>query len=276
MSRPVRHAPSLLLLGALFATGCFYPAERGRMLEARADKLEANDLELGQSLREQRAKLDEQVLEVGRAMEKLDRATRRTGADTGVQVEQMQSDLSQLRGQLEETVHKLRQLEAALAQLKEAGPGQPPSKPATVADPPPQKPEPERPSDKKGFADLVAQKLATEPEAGRKLADEWLKKWPRDPLAARIHLELGNGFRGEKNWRAALSEYGEIVKSFPKGDWAPDALLHSSDCFAALKMTEEARLALEEILNAYPKSEAAKLARPRLADLKRSKGARKP
>ncbi len=130
----------------------------------------------------------------------------------------------------------------------------------------------ERPTDKKAFAELAMLKLQEDPPAGRDLASEFLKKWPKDPSAAKMHLGLGNSWFDKKEWRVALSEYGEIVKNFARAPEAPAALLKSSDCFASLKMTEEARVALEAIVNDYPKSEAAGPAKTKLVELKKPRG----
>lgn len=268
--------------------GCIYPAERGRMLEERFDRLESNTKDLEQDLKKQKNRLDDQVAQVQAALGKLEKTAHRTGADMGVQMEQVQTDLAQLRGQVEQYQHQIAELQAALDKLKAAPP-------APAADPgvsgegtakrpedKPAKKEPEKPTDRKAFAELVEKTLADEPAAGRKLAEEWLKKFPKPdsaaeakgwaPLAARVHLALGSAFMAQKEPRAALAEFGEIVKNFGKSEHAPVALLKSSDCFASLKMHEESRLALEEIINAYPKSEAAKEAKGKLEALKKSKG----
>ncbi|MBI5544592.1 MAG: tetratricopeptide repeat protein [Deltaproteobacteria bacterium] len=258
------------------------------MLEERLDRLEVDKKDLEQDLKKQKSRLDEQVAAVQSALQKLEKTAHRTGADIGVQVEQIQADLSQLRGQVEQYQHQIGELQSVLDKLK-AAPG-----PAAVAatggtsgatepgetrkpDPPAEKPKPaEKPTDKKGFAELTLQKLADEPKVGRELAGEFLKKWPKDSLAAKVHLELGASYMAQKDWRAALAEFGEIVKNFGKSEQAPDALLKSSDCFASLKMNDEARLALEEILNSHPKSESAKLAKTKLAELKKAKPASAP
>jgi TolA-binding protein len=240
------------------------------MAEARLDKLEASERELAEALAKQKDRLDEQVAEVQKALEKLDRASRRTGADMGVQMEQVQTDLSGLRGQVDQYLHKLSELEQALSQIKD-GAEKATSQQLAKEELNKKIEAIERPSDKKAFAELVIQKLGDDLATGRKLAEEWLNKYSKDPLAAKIHYELGVSFFDQKEWRAALSEFGEIVKSFAKSDYAPNALLKSSDCFASLKppMKEESRLALEEIVNSYPKSEAAKAARAKLAQIKK-------
>jgi TolA-binding protein len=62
-----------------------------------------------------------------------------------------------------------------------------------------------------------------------------------------------------------------VLEEHPKSSSAPDAYLHSSDCFKKLKMQEESRLALEELVKNYPKSDAAKTAKARLAELDKAK-----
>ena len=314
---------------ALAATSCVYPAERGKMLEARVHQLESDKASLEASLLAQRETIEAQLPLVQDALNKLEAASRRTSADTGVQVEELQGIIASLRGQLEEQTFRMAQLEDALNALKTAPPppALPPPAPEPVpadaaavanatpapavsapvltttqpAEPPqptaapapvqakatPSKPAPapapkppaEKPIDKsnrQAFADAVVRKLKADPAAGRKLADEFLGKWPKHALAAQIHYEVGMSHLGEKSYRAALSEFGVFIqpdmpKAFTSSQWAPEALLRSADCFAALRMTREAGMALEEVINAYPKSRAAKEARERLDAQKKGK-----
>ena len=62
-----------------------------------------------------------------------------------------------------------------------------------------------------------------------------------------------------------------MIKDYAKSSTAPNAYLHSADCFGKLQMKEEARLALEEVVKSYPRSEAAREAKTRLAALDKSK-----
>jgi TolA-binding protein len=276
------------------------------MVEERLDRLESEKKDLEQELKKQRNALDEQVAQVQAALEKLEKSAHRTGADIGVQMEQVQNDLSQLRGQVEQYQHRIEEIQAALDKVKgppttAASPGdtgdkkpdQASAKKPDATDKPdkpekpdkPDKPEKaaEKPTDRKGLAQFAEKSLADDPAAGRKLAEEWFKKYPKPDSnadqkawaaqAARVHYVLGSSLMAQKDWRNALAEFGDIVKNYGKSDEAADALLKSADCFAALKMNEESRLALEEILNSYPKSQAAAQAKTKLADLKKAKPA---
>ena len=48
---------------------------------------------------------------------------------------------------------------------------------------------------------------------------------------------------------------------------APNAYLRSADCFHKLKMNDESKIALEEVMKQYPKSDAAKTAKTKLIEL---------
>ena len=62
-----------------------------------------------------------------------------------------------------------------------------------------------------------------------------------------------------------------MIADYAKSASAPNAYLHSADCFGKLKMNDEARLALEEVVKNYPRSDAAKEAKTRLAALNKAK-----
>ena len=90
-----------LALCAFALPGCFYPADRGRALEAKVSRLEADNAALATELKDARAKLeatlpriDAKVAEVTKALEALDTASRRSGADIGVQLSKAVEDLA--------------------------------------------------------------------------------------------------------------------------------------------------------------------------------------
>ena len=265
---PTSRLSALLL--CLASAGCFYPAERGKMMESRLAQLEGHRQQTEAELTRQREQIAKQLLEVQSTLDKLDRASRRTGADMGVQLEQMQADMNALRGQVEQYQFRIGELEAALAQVKEEQ-----AKAAAAALEEPKKKELERPADKQAFAELVSATLPDDAKLGRKLGGEWLKKWPKDPLAAKVYHDLGVSYFKESNWTAALGEFKEVLEGFSKSAQAPSALLKSSECFANLKMPKESRLMLETLVADYSKSADAKVAKERLAALKKTKSQKK-
>jgi tol-pal system protein YbgF len=269
----------------LVLSACFYPADRGRALEARLEKIDATQAQLQEELKQTRAQLDatlplidQKVAEVSKALQSLDTASRRTGADIGIQLQKTVEDLAQLRGQVETYLYKIGELEAALSKTSEetekrllALKGDEALKEAEARK---KAEELKRPTDKKEFLALAQEKAkGGDVSVARQLYSEFLKKWPKDALAAEAHFGLGETYFSEDKCREALYEYGKLLQEYPKADSTPNAYLRSSECFKKLKMQDESRLALEELVKGYPKSEAAKTAKARLADLDKAKKA---
>ncbi len=266
-------------------SGCFYPAARGRALETRLDQVDASQAQIQAELKRTREQLDatlplidEKIAQVSKALDGLDKASRRSGADIGIQLQKTVEDLAQLRGQVETYLHKIGELETALAQTNEATEkrllalkGEEALKEAEARK---KAEELKRPTDKKEFLALAQERArGGDVAVARQLYSEFLKKWPKDALVAEAHFGLGETYFAEDKCREALFEYGKLLQDYPKSDATPNAYLRSSDCFKKLKMQEESRLALEELVKGYPKSEAAKTAKTRLAELDKAKKA---
>jgi tol-pal system protein YbgF len=271
----MRYRP-LLLLPFLFATGCFYPATRGKVLEDQVAQLRADTQSMDLSVKHDREQLkktlDDKISEVSQALESLEKAQRRTGADTIVQVEKTVEDVAQLRGQVDTYVHRIEELETALQKLssdtdqkltKMKGP-----EAEEEANAQRKSAELVRPTEPGPFLTLARGKAQEgESALARQLYYEFLKKWPKDPQAGDAHYGIGETYALEQHCREALSEYGKVIQDYPKSKSTPAAYLKSAACFRTLKLNDDAKLALQELLRVYPKSEAAKSAKVELANL---------
>ncbi|SET63532.1 tol-pal system protein YbgF [Stigmatella erecta] len=280
MRPPMRR---LALLSLLTLSGCFYPANRGRALEAKVDRLGADNTRMAEELKQAREQLaatmpriDEKVAEVTQALESLDKASRRNDADIGIQLQKTVEDMAQLRGQVETYVYKISELETSLARVTEESEKRmlalQGSAAVKEAEAKKQAEALQRPTDKKEFLALAQEKAkAGDTLVARQLYTDFLKKWAKDALAGEAHFGLGETYFVEDKCREALFEYGKVIQDHAKSPSAPEAYLRSSDCFAKLKMKDESRLALEELIKSYPKAEAAKKAKAKLAELDKAK-----
>ncbi len=249
-------------------SGCFFPADRGQLLESKVERLTVDARALKEALAETRTKLEDTTSRLQTALEQLDQASRTTGANIGVKVDTTIQDVAALRGQLESTQFKVTELEGKLAALASA--------PPAVASKPdePKKEELKKPDDPKDFLKLADDKAkAGENDVAKKLYAEFFKRWPRDELIGEAHFGLGEVHFTDAKCREALYEYGKVIQDHPKTKSAAQAYLRSADCFKEMKMTDEARLALTELIKQYGKSDQAKLAKTRLADLDKEKKA---
>jgi tol-pal system protein YbgF len=258
---------------------------RGRALETRVDTLTADNEQLKAELKDIQTKLsatipkiDAKIAEVAKALDSLDRASRRSGADATVQLQKAIEDVAELRGQTEAYVHQINELESELKKstnetdLRFAELQGPEAAKLAVARR--KFEELNKPADKKAFLKLADEKLnAGELVLARQLYADFLKRWGKDDLAGEAHYGLGETFYQEDKCREALAEFGKVVQEYVRTKSAPNAYLHSADCFKKLKMSNESRLALEEVIRNYPKTPAAKEAKLKLAELSHGKKA---
>ena len=92
----------------------------------------------------------------------------------------------------------------------------------------------------------------------------FLRKYPRHDYADNAQYWLGEAFYAQKDYPHALSEFRNVIETYPRGNKVPDALLKVGYCYQALGQTEKARAVLEQVVNLYPKTEPAALASKRL------------
>lgn len=94
------------------------------------------------------------------------------------------------------------------------------------------------------------------------------QRYPSSGYLDSVRFWLGNAQYGQKNYKDAIVSFRALVVSNPSHPRAPEAMLALANCQAEMKDTRAARRTLEELLKAYPSSDAAGAAKERLATLK--------
>ena len=177
----------------LAASACWVPVEKGRQMDDRIQRLEAESAATTRQLEEQRnlirdriARVDQKIAEVQKKLDELNTTAHRSGADVVANQDRLQETLTRMQGQLEEEQHRLLQMdqragqfqsdtEARFAALKGAG---------ALEDYEGRKRAEalKRPADKAEFFALAQQQeQAGERAVARQLYDEYVKRWPTDP-----------------------------------------------------------------------------------------------
>ena len=199
------------------------------------------------------------------ALDQLNRAARKSGAELAVDLEKAQNDINAQRGQLEVLQHRIEALEKTIQeqqkQLEAAS--------QLVAQ---QKREAEHPTEKGALYNLGRQRLEQGQTAkARELFTDFLARFPKDELAPNAQYWLAESYYAEKRWNDAIVEYQKVLKEYKNSDKVPDALLKIGMAFQAQKDCQNASLFYEEVLQGHKSAPAAKTAREKLAECRRKK-----
>jgi tol-pal system protein YbgF len=203
------------------------------------------------------------------------------------QLEQTNSEIARLRGQIEVLTNENQQLQkrqrdfyldldSRMKRLEGAPAGAAPaSSSADAAAPPAQAQAPRVPTREEQAREMKAYDAASnlfrrnDFKAAIDAFRAFVKDYPDSQLAVNANYWIGISYANLRDYRNALTTQQEILARYPQSSKAPDAML----AIAAIQIEQgdagSARNTLEDIIARYPGSEAAGKARTRLAALRR-------
>lgn len=97
---------------------------------------------------------------------------------------------------------------------------------------------------------------------------EFIKRYPSSGYAPSAFFWLGNAQYATQDYKEAIENFRILLSQSQDHARAPEAVLAIANCQVELKDTKGARKTLEELIKAYPKSDAAATAKQRLPRLK--------
>ncbi len=204
------------------------------------------------------------------------------------QIERLNTDISQLKGQLEVAAHetaatqqrqrdlytdldaRLRKLESAPAQAAAPAPAaaeQP--QPAASAAEQPTAPAPAAAVDNEvkdyeaAFGLFKAGKYAAAGEA----FDKFQQTYPDSKLAGNAQYWAGTAHFSQRDYKAAISAQQKLLKNYPEHEKAPDALYSIANSQIQLSDLDGARQTLKTLVTKYPQAKIAPKAKERLSQL---------
>lgn len=224
------------------------------------------DDEARKAILEMRQRLDATSAELRRAGDE-NAQLRRSLLDLSGQIEQLRGELARMRGQDEQFSRDLAEIQRAQKDMSQGVNDRlsrfEPSKVTVdgrefVADP----------SEKQEFEAALAVMRKGEFAPAQTAFNNFLKRYPQSGYKASALFWLGNAQYALRNYRDAMVNFRALVATDTEHMRAPEAVLAISNCQVELKDIKGARKTLEDLLKAYPQSEAASVARERLARLK--------
>ncbi|MFP3980792.1 MAG: tol-pal system protein YbgF [Desulfobacterales bacterium] len=108
----------------------------------------------------------------------------------------------------------------------------------------------------------------TEYQAAVQGFELFLEKFPDSEKADNARFWIGEVYFAEKWYEKAILEYENVIKNYPEGNKVRGAYLKQGMAFAKLGENANARLILQTLIQKYPDSDEAKIAKKKLASMK--------
>jgi tol-pal system protein YbgF len=192
---------------------------------------------------------------------------RRSLLDLNGQLEAMRGDMAKLRGSNEQLLRDLSELQRKQRDLGQA------------VDDRLRKMEPQKvsldgrefsadPEEKRQYDEAIALLRSGDFDKANQAFVAFQARWPASGYGPSARYWQGNALYGKRDYREAIIAFRAFLAKSPESERASEALLAIANSQAEMKDKPGARKTLEELIKAYPKSEAAVAGKERLAALK--------
>jgi len=105
-------------------------------------------------------------------------------------------------------------------------------------------------------------------EGARRKFEAFLKQYPNTELSDNAQFWIGETYYLKKDYEKAILEYEKAITKYPEGDKVPAALYKQALAFLELGDKTNARNILKKVIERYPSSDQAKLAKKKLETIK--------
>jgi tol-pal system protein YbgF len=124
------------------------------------------------------------------------------------------------------------------------------------------------PNEQRDFEAALASFRKGEFPAAQSAFADFVRKYPSSGYRPTALFWLGNAQYANRDYRGAIANFRALLQQAPDHPRAPEAVLSIANCQIELKDNAAARRTLDDLVKAYPQSEAASAARERLARLR--------
>ena len=105
-------------------------------------------------------------------------------------------------------------------------------------------------------------------EGARRKFEAFLKQYPNTELSDNAQYWIGETYYLKKDFERAILEYEKAIVKYPEGDKIPAALFKQALAFSELGDKANARNLLKRVIEKYPRSEQAEMAKKKLETIK--------
>jgi tol-pal system protein YbgF len=215
-------------------------------------------LDLRNRLAQSDARSEEQLRQI--------EALRKSLLELNTQLDLLRSDLARSRGAQEQLARDLSEVQREQRNL------------GTAVDERVRKLEPLRvtvdgrefladPQEKRQYEEAVARMRTGDFESAASALAAFVRRYPGSGYFESANFWLGNALYGKRDYREAMAAF-RLTARAAEHPRTPEALLAIANCLIEMKDAKAARVALTDLVKAYPDSEAAKAAKERLTTLR--------
>jgi len=105
-------------------------------------------------------------------------------------------------------------------------------------------------------------------EGARRKFEAFLKQYPNTELSDNAQFWIGETYYVKKDYEKAILEYEKAIVKYPEGDKIPAALFKQAYAFLELGDKTNARNLFKRVIEKYPQSEQAAIAKKKLETIK--------
>jgi len=224
-------------------------------------------LDLRQKLEAQRLASERQADDARRANEDAGGQLRRSLLELQTQIESLRGEIARLTGQneqLQRDIADMQRRQKDMAQgveerLRKVEPSQVQVDGREfIADP----------AEAREFESALATFRKGDFTGAQTAFAQFIQRYPQSGFRPTALFWLGNAQYANRDYRGAIANFRALLAAAPAHPRAPEAVLSIANCQIELKDTAGARRTLDELVKAYPQSEAAVAARERLTRLR--------
>jgi tol-pal system protein YbgF len=240
-----------------------------------AEAQQAQSQALAQALARQAAQLTQQttqqmalqMAQQAAAFEELVQTLKRSILDLNGQIEGLKGELARMRGSHEQLARDVAEVQKRQRDL------------AQVSDDRIARLEPVKvtldgqdfmasPEEKRSYDEALAVMRTGDFDKALAAFAAFQRRYPGSGYAEAARFWTANALYGKRDYKEAVAAFRAFVTSSPKHPRAPEALLALANSQAEMKDRPGARKTIDELMKAYPQSEAAQAGKERLATLK--------
>ncbi len=258
---------TLWCFAAAFAfAGC--TAAQGQRISTRQTEMDNVRREI-KFLRQQNSQLQRELDKLKKQLADLEFANKQDKADMAARVDEVLSQMEATQSQLHDTNFRISSFDRRPASTSsQPDPTFPTDPPDTVTSQPNANPRPfevdrSRELYNTAYRDLIRGNY----QLALQGFQQFTRQYTNSDLIDNAQYWIGEVFYAQGRYQNAIDEFEKVLKLYRAGDKTASSMLKIGYSYINMDEVEQGKIYLEEILNDYPETEEANLARGRLANL---------